>query len=484
MGIAVAESIKEYRGIAADSRDVQPGFLFAALPGTKTDGARYIADAVNRGAVAVLGRPEAAETARAHGVTFVSDSNPRRRFALMAAEFFVEQPAQIAAVTGTNGKTSVASFLRQIWAHLGHKAASLGTLGIDAPSGHVALAHTTPDPVKLHAQLAKLSREGVDHLAVEASSHGLDQYRLDGVRVTAAGFTNITRDHLDYHTDFAGYFSAKMRLFTDLLAKGGVAVVNADLPLAANIAAIAAERASQVLTVGEKGEAISLLSCTPHESGQKIHLRHDGHDYEIALPLVGEFQVSNALIAAGLAIGPGESAERVFAALPTLTGAPGRMELVAFGKSGAPIYVDYAHTPDAIETVLCALRPHVKGKLIIVFGCGGDRDKGKRPLMGAAACKFADAAIVTDDNPRDEDPAVIRREVLAGCPSAREFGDRRTAIQAGIEMLRKGDTLILAGKGHEKGQIVGTEVLPYSERLEAVRIALSLGGRAAQGMQP
>lgn len=483
MGIAVAESIKEYRGIAADSRDVRPGFLFAALPGTKTDGARFIADAVSRGAVAVLGMPDAAETARAHGVAFVPDSNPRRRLALMAAEFFANQPAQIAAVTGTNGKTSVAAFLRQIWANLGHEAASLGTLGIDAPSGHVALAHTTPDPVMLHAQLAKLSQEGVDHLAVEASSHGLDQYRLDGVRVSAAGFTNITRDHLDYHADFTDYFSAKMRLFTDLLAKGGVAVINADTPHADGVAAIAAKRAAQVLTVGKKGTGITLLACTPHESGQQIRLRNDGRDYTIDLPLAGEFQISNALIAAGLAIGLGESAERVFAALQTLKGAPGRMELVAFAKSGAPIYVDYAHTPDAMETVLCALRPHVKGKLIIVFGCGGDRDKGKRPLMGAVACKFADAAIVTDDNPRGENPAVIRREALAGCPSAREIGDRRTAIQAGIEMLGEGDALILAGKGHEEGQIVGTETLPYSERLEAVRIAQALGGRAAEEMR-
>ncbi len=483
MGIAVAQSIKDYRGIAADSRDVQPGFLFAALPGTKTDGARFIADAVNRGAVAVLGMPETAAEAKAHGVTFVSDSNPRRRLALMAAEFFAEQPAQIAAVTGTNGKTSIVSFLRQIWTQLGHKAASLGTLGIDAPSGHVPLGHTTPDPVKLHAQLASLKQEGVDHLALEASSHGLDQYRLDGVRVAAAGFSNITRDHLDYHPDFEHYFSAKMRLFADLLVEGGVAVVNADTPHGDDVAGVAAKRASQVLSVGVNGKAISLLSCIPHDSGQKIEIHHEDHEYAIDLPLVGEFQISNALIAAGLAIGLGESAERVFAALQTLKGAPGRMELVAFEKSGAPIYVDYAHTPDAMETVLRALRPHVKGKLIIVFGCGGDRDKGKRPLMGAVACKFADVAIVTDDNPRGEDPAVIRREALAGCPGATEIGDRRTAIQVGIEMLSKGDALILAGKGHEEGQIVGTESLPYSERLEAVRIAQALGGRAAEEMR-
>ena len=482
--MAAAQSIKEYRGIAADSRDVRPGFLFAALPGTKTDGARFIADAVGRGAVAVLGAPEAAELASAHGVAFVSDANPRKRLALIAAEYFAEQPREIAAVTGTNGKTSVASCLRQIWAQLGYEAASLGTLGIDAPSGHLALGHTTPDPVQLHMQLSRLKREGIEHLAIEASSHGLDQYRLDGVRISVAGFTNITRDHLDYHADFEHYFSAKMRLFSELLTPGGVAVINADAPHAQEVIAIARKRALPVLTVGEKGDAIRILSREPQMSGQKIQLRCEGRDTAVDLPLVGEFQVSNALIAAGLAIGSGESAIRVFAALESLKGAPGRMELVAFAKSGAPIYVDYAHTPDAMETVLAALRPHVKNQLMIVFGCGGERDSGKRPLMGAAACKFADVAIVTDDNPRGEDPASIRREALKGCPGAQEIGDRRMAIRSGIEMLRAGDALILAGKGHEEGQIVGTEVLPFSERKEAVRIALELGGHAAPELQP
>jgi UDP-N-acetylmuramoyl-L-alanyl-D-glutamate--2,6-diaminopimelate ligase len=482
--MAAAQSIKEYRGIAADSRDVRPGFLFAALPGTKTDGARFIADAVGRGAVAVLGAPEAAELAIAHGVAFVSDANPRKRLALIAAEYFAEQPREIAAVTGTNGKTSVASFLRQIWAQLGYEAASLGTLGIDAPSGHLALGHTTPDPVQLHMQLSRLKQEGIEHLAIEASSHGLDQYRLDGVRISAAGFTNITRDHLDYHVDFEHYFSAKMRLFSELLIEGGVAVINADAPHAQEVIAIARKRALPVLTVGEKGDAIRILSREPQMSGQKIQLRCEGRDTAVDLPLVGEFQVSNALIAAGLAIGSGESAIRVFAVLESLKGAPGRMELVAFAKSGAPIYVDYAHTPDAMETVLAALRPHVKNQLMIMFGCGGERDSGKRPLMGAAACKFADVAIVTDDNPRGEDPASIRREVLKGCPGAQEISDRRMAIRSGIEMLRGDDALILAGKGHEEGQIVGTEVLPFSERKEAVRIALELGGHAAPELQP
>ena len=482
--MAAAQSIKEYRGIAADSRDVRPGFLFVALPGTKTDGARFISDAVGRGAVAVLGAPEAAELASAHGVAFVSDANPRKRLALIAAEYFAEQPQEIAAVTGTNGKTSVASFLRQIWTQLGYKAASLGTLGIDAPSGHLALGHTTPDPVQLHMQLSRLSQEGIEHLAIEASSHGLDQYRLDGVRISAAGFTDITRDHLDYHSDFEHYFSAKMRLFSELLTPGGVAVINADAPHAQDVIAIARKRALQVLTVGERGGAIRILSREPQMSGQKIQLRCEGRETAVDLPLVGEFQVSNALIAAGLAIGSGESAIRVFATLESLKGAPGRMELVAFAKSGAPIYVDYAHTPDAMETVLTALRPHVKKQLIIVFGCGGERDSGKRPLMGAAACKFADVAIVTDDNPRGEDPASIRREALKGCPGAQEIGDRRIAIRSGIEMLRAGDALILAGKGHEEGQVVSTEVLPFSERKEAVRIALELGGHAAPELQP
>ena len=480
----MAEDVKAYSGIAADSREVKPGFLFAALPGTKTDGARFIADAIGRGAVAVLGVPEAAEDVRGKGIAFIADANPRRRLALMAAEFFGAQPKTIAAVTGTNGKTSVAAFLRQIWTRLGRQAASLGTLGIDAPSGHVALGHTTPDPVVLHAQLAKLKTEGVDHLAMEASSHGLDQYRLDGVRVSAAAFTNITRDHMDYHPDFAHYFSAKLRLFSELLTQGGIAVVNGDTPQARDVAAAAARRQARILTIGKQGDFIRLAAHGPHKSGQEIALRHEGKNYTVDLPLAGAFQLSNALVAAALAIGLGETPAKVFAALERLKGAPGRMELVAYAKSGAPIYVDYAHTPDAMETVLRALRPHVKGRLSIVFGCGGDRDRGKRPLMGEAACKLADIAIVTDDNPRSEDPSAIRKEILAGCPTAREIGGRKEAIRAGIEMLEADDALILAGKGHEEGQIIGDKILPFSDRSEAVGIATALGGRAAEGVRP
>ncbi len=406
--------VQQFRGLAADSREVKPGYLFAALSGSKTDGARFIEDAVKRGAVAVLGAPAAADSARSLGVRFIAAANPRLRLAELAAEFYAAQPSTIAAVTGTNGKTSVASFPRQIWAFQGWQAASLGTIGIDAPSGHVSLGHTTPDPVRLHAELARLKNEGVDHLALEASSHGLDQYRLDGVKISAAGFTNITRDHLDYHASFENYLSAKLRLF-----------------------------------------------------------RH-----AIALPLAGSFQASNALVAAGLALGLGDEADKVFAALATLKGAPGRLELVARTNEGAPIYVDYAHTPDAIETVLRALRPHVKGRLHIVFGCGGDRDRGKRPLMAEAATRYADSVIVTDDNPRSEDPAVIRREVMLAAPGAREFGNRAEAIVQAVAALAAGDALVLAGKGHEDYQIVGHEVQPFSDRAEAVKAARAAGGTA------
>jgi UDP-N-acetylmuramoyl-L-alanyl-D-glutamate--2,6-diaminopimelate ligase len=476
--------VRDYRGLAADSRDVRPGFLFAAISGTKTDGARFIADAVQRGAVAILGEPAIADTARSLGVDFIADANPRRRLALMAAEYFGAQPDVVAAVTGTNGKTSVVSFLRQIWAYQGKKAASLGTLGVDAPSGHAGLGHTTPDPVKLHAELARLKREGVERLAMEASSHGLDQYRLDGVRVSAAGFTNITRDHMDYHQSFAHYLAAKLKLFERLVKDGGVAVVNMDALHAGDFVNAAARRGLRLLTVGAKGEILTLIDQIPKPGWQALVAGYEGREHRIALPLAGAFQASNALVAAGLAIGLGDPAEKVFAALGTLKGAPGRLELMAYAKNGASIFVDYAHTPDAIETVLLALRPHVLGKLVIAFGCGGDRDRGKRPLMGQAAARYADAVIITDDNPRSENPAAIRKEALAGAPGARDIGDRAEAIRAGIAMLEPGDALIVAGKGHEDTQTIAGVAHPFSDRAEAVKAALALGGRAAeQGVQ-
>jgi UDP-N-acetylmuramoyl-L-alanyl-D-glutamate--2,6-diaminopimelate ligase len=474
----VNTGVQEFRGLAADSREVKPGFLFAALSGTRTDGARFIEDAVMRGAVAVMGTPEISGLATKLGVRFIPTSNPRQRLAQMAAEFYGAQPSVIAGVTGTNGKTSVASFLRQIWTFQGRRAASLGTIGIDSPSGHVSLGHTTPDPVRLHADLHRLKERGVDHLALEASSHGLDQYRLDGVQISAAGFTNITRDHLDYHANFANYLAAKLRLFGELVKEGGTAVVNADADHAQEFIAVAARRRLSLLTVGREGDGLQLLAQAPHVGGQDMTVLFQGSEQKIALPLAGSFQASNALVAAGLALALGDSAQGVFAALTKLKGAPGRLELVARTRQDTAIYVDYAHTPDAIETVLKALRPHVRGRLNVVFGCGGDRDRGKRPLMAAAAERFADEVVITDDNPRSEDPAAIRREALAGAPGAREIADRAEAIHHAVAALREHDTLVIAGKGHENYQIVGTEVHPFSDRDEAVKAARAVGGIA------
>jgi len=467
-----------FSGLASDSRAVKPGYLFAALPGTKADGARFIPDAVKRGAVAVLARPEAAQEARALGVHFIADENPRLRLAKFAAAFYGRQPRDVAAVTGTNGKTSVTVFLRQIWARLGHPAASMGTIGVVTPKGAFELGHTTPDPIEIHAALAALAREGVDRLALEASSHGLDQFRLDGVDIAAAGFTNITRDHLDYHASFESYLAAKLRLFREVVRADGAAVVNADAGHAGDFLKAAQARRLRVLSVGESGDALKLVTREAFEDGQRLGILFEGRTYAVSLPLAGSFQASNALVAAGLAIALGDDAAKVFAALEHLKGAPGRLEKVAYAKTGAPIYVDYAHTPDALETVLTALRPHVSGKLHVIFGCGGDRDKGKRPLMGEAAAKHADRVIVTDDNPRTESASAIRAEARAGCPLSVEIGNRATAIRAGVAALEKGDALVIAGKGHESGQIVGAVVHPFSDREKAVEAALILGGRA------
>jgi len=457
---------------------VQPGFIFAALAGTRTTGAQFIEDAVKRGAVAVLGAPECADTAKALGVQFIPAANPRQELARMAAEFYDAQPAIIAAVTGTNGKTSVAAFLRQIWAFQGRNAASLGTVGIDSPAGHVSLGHTTPDPVRLHAELARLKHDGVEYLAMEASSHGLDQYRLDGIKLAGAGFTNITRDHLDYHRSFENYLAAKLRLFSELLPDGGAAVINLDAGHAEDFVEISRQRRLRVLTVGRSGTTLRLLAQSPQPAGQSILIDYQDHEYRIALPLAGEFQASNALVAAGLALAVGDPADMVFAALASLKGAPGRLELVARTREGAAIFVDYAHTPDAIETVLKAIRPHVGGRLHILFGCGGDRDRGKRPLMAAAAAQYADVVIVTDDNPRSENPAAIRKQALAGAPGAREIAGRSEAIREAAGTLKSGDVLIIAGKGHEDYQIIGDQVLPFSDRSEAVKAVRALGGMA------
>jgi UDP-N-acetylmuramoyl-L-alanyl-D-glutamate--2,6-diaminopimelate ligase len=468
-----------FSGLTSDSRKVQPGFLFAALSGSNTDGARFVKDAVARGAIAVLGRGEIEAEVNAAGAVFIPADNPRAALAKFAAAFYGAQPALVAAVTGTKGKSSIVAFLREIWAANGAKAASLGTVGMVGPNGAVPLAHTTPDPVEIHALLARLAQEGVDHLAIEASSHGLDQYRLDGVRIRACGFTNITRDHMDYHPDFAHYLAAKLRLFTEVVEKDGVAVVNADAEHSDKFIAAARARGLALMTVGETGETIRLLSRTGQGDYQQLKIGHDGQTYDVTLPLAGAFQASNALVAAGLAIGLGEDAGKTFAALAKLKGAPGRMELVAFAANGASVYVDYAHTPDSLAKVLEALRAHTPHRLHVVFGCGGDRDKGKRPLMGAVAVTLADNVIVTDDNPRSEDPAAIRREILAAAPGAHEIPSRRVAIQTAVASLEDGDVLVLAGKGHETGQIVGDQVLPFSDKAEAVTAALMIGGYGA-----
>ncbi len=461
----------EIAGISADSRRVEPGFLFVAIAGTKADGARFIADAVAKGAAAVL---VGAQTQVADvGVPVLRAEEPRRALALMAARFFIAQPATVVAVTGTSGKTSVADFTRQVFAALGHQAASLGTIGVVKPDGSLYGTLTTPDPVSLHRILGELAAEGVTHLAFEASSHGLDQHRLDGVRIKAAGFTNLGRDHLDYHPTMDAYLAAKLRLFTVVLPEDGIAVVNADSGEAAQVVAAAKAAGRRVMTVGRAGQDLKLQRLVPEGFAQRMSVAHESRVYDVRLPLLGEYQASNALVAAGLAIATGESAGRVLPALQSLHGVKGRLEIIGEARGGLAV-VDYAHKPEALAAVLDALRPFATGKLICVIGCGGDRDKGKRPLMGAIAVEKADVVIVTDDNPRSEKPAAIRAEILAGAVGAREIGDRAEAIRAGVAMLEKGDVLVVAGKGHETGQIVGDKVLPFSDH-EEVRKALGSG---------
>jgi UDP-N-acetylmuramoyl-L-alanyl-D-glutamate--2,6-diaminopimelate ligase len=456
-------------GLTADSRAVQRGFVFAALPGTKLDGKRFIPDAIARGAAAVLVDHASGVDA---AVPVITDANPRQRFAKMAAAFYAPQPKTIAAVTGTNGKTSVTVFLRQIWATLGHKAASLGTIGIFAPGIEQPGSLTTPDPVTLHRDLAMLAKAGIEHVALEASSHGLDQFRLDGLQLTAAAFTNLTRDHLDYHADMEAYFMAKARLFTELLPPSGTAVFNIDAAQTARLSRLCHGRGQRIITYGRNPASdIWLSDAIPEGLGQRITFSGFGEKRTIWIPLLGTFQAWNALCAVGLAIACGAPAGAAFDAVGKLTGVPGRMQRVG----DVPIIVDYAHTPDALQTALTALRPFTSGQLIVIFGCGGDRDPGKRPQMGAIAEQLADTVIVTDDNPRSEDPATIRRAVLAAAPKAREIGDRAEAIRAAIKMLRPGDLLLVAGKGHERGQIIGDKVLPFDD-VAIVRAILAEAG--------
>jgi UDP-N-acetylmuramoyl-L-alanyl-D-glutamate--2,6-diaminopimelate ligase len=453
----------DIRGVTADSRAVRPGDLFAALPGGRNDGRRYIADAVARGAVAVLAP---AGTEWPPGVPprpLITDALPRRRLAQFAATLAGRQPHCVIAVTGTNGKTSTVEFLRQIWALGGKAAASIGTLGLHAPGFPAGPGLTTPDPVELARTLAAIASAGVRHAAMEASSHGLDQYRLDGVRLAAAGFSNLTRDHLDYHGDLARYRAAKLRLFGELLSPGAPAVVSSGLDSVtmAALQDIARRRHLDLRSVGTHGTAIRLVSAVARPGGQVLELVAGGVRHAVELPLAGLFQADNALLAAGLALAVGETG--VIERIGRLAGVRGRMELVATLANGAAVYVDYAHTPDALERLLGALRPHTAGRLHVVFGAGGDRDPGKRALMGEVAGRLADGVIVTDDNPRSEAPAAIRAAVRAGCPGALEIGDRAGAIAAGIEGLAAGDVLVVAGKGHEQGQIVGGQTIPFDD---------------------
>jgi UDP-N-acetylmuramoyl-L-alanyl-D-glutamate--2,6-diaminopimelate ligase len=462
----------EVSGLAVDSRTVKPGDLFFALAGSKTDGSRFIDAAIASGAVAVACEQAPPGERR---VPIVVTSNPRRALALAAARFYPKQPATIAAVTGTSGKTSVAAFTRQIWQRLGHASASIGTIGLVSPKRTVYGSLTTPDPIALHRQLDEIANDGVTHLAFEASSHGLDQYRLDGVRIAAGGFTNLTRDHMDYHPDVAHYLAAKLRLFRDLVVDGGAAVISADHDCSPEVIAAARERGLRIVAVGRHangaGEGIRLVDAIVEGFAQKLALEHRGRRHMIKLPLVGEFQIENALVAAGLAIGTGSEVDAVLASLEHLEGAKGRLERVG-EHNGAPIFVDYAHKPDALAKALQALRPYAERKLIVVFGCGGDRDAGKRPLMGAIASDNADSVIVTDDNPRSENPEKIRAAILDAATGAEDIGDRANAIRAGIAALQPGDALLIAGKGHETGQIVGDKTLPFSDH-EAVAAALA-----------
>ncbi len=458
----------ELAGITADSRKVKPGDLFVAIAGAKADGAHFAKQAAAAGAVAVAaeqrldGLPDT--------IAFVTVKNARRALALAAAAFFPRQPGTIAAVTGTSGKTSVAAFTRQIWSALGQQAASIGTIGVVSPTAEHYGSLTTPDPIELHRTLDRLAGEGVSHLALEASSHGLDQHRLDGVRVAAGAFTNLSRDHLDYHQTVEAYLAAKLRLFEALIAPGGTAVIGVDDCYAGQVAAVAQKRGLKIMTVGVRGDDIKLLGGEIDGFAQVVRIAHGGRSYTIKLPLVGAFQVENAAIAAGLAIATGSEPARVFAALAALQGAKGRLEL-AGAKNGAPIFIDYAHKPDALKKALDALRPYAKGTLVVVFGAGGDRDAGKRPLMGRIAVENADRVIVTDDNPRSEQPAAIRAAILAAAPGAAEIGDRAQAIRTGIAELKRGDVLLIAGKGHETGQIIGGKILPFSDH-DAVAAAL------------
>lgn len=466
-----ALNVSEFTGLTSDSRAVKPGMIFAALPGTIADGRDYIEQALEKGASAILST---------HGlpklpVPYFASDNPRKLYAQFAKRFFAGQPETLVAMTGTNGKSSTVEFLRQIWAYAGLKAACFGTLGIQSPKGYRPLTHTTPDAVALHATLSELEKEGVTHVAMEASSHGLDQARLDGVEITASGFSNLTQDHFDYHTDAEDYFAAKTRLFTELTPKNAPVIINVNDAYGQRVAKMCEDRGQNVIRVGWSGEDVRIDEVMPRASSQLIDLVLSGKRHKIVLPLAGEFQVLNAVAAFALARETGVSENKALEALAHLQGVAGRLERAGQTKDGAPIFVDFAHTEDGLDKLLRSVRPHTLGNIIIVFGCGGDRDPDKRPKMGRIAAKLADRVIVTDDNPRTEKAAKIRTAVLTGCPDALEIGDRANAIRAGIEQLGPKDCLVIAGKGHEQGQIVGTKVIPFCDVTQARKALKELG---------
>ncbi|TIP27171.1 MAG: UDP-N-acetylmuramoyl-L-alanyl-D-glutamate--2,6-diaminopimelate ligase [Mesorhizobium sp.] len=465
----IASFDTEVTGISSDSRQVGPGVVFFALAGIKTDGAAYAADAAKRGAAAIVAGKGSAVAGLPVPVFAVDD--PRLALALSAARYFGRQPQTMVAVTGTSGKTSVAAFTRQIWEQSGFAAASIGTTGVVAPRRNEYGSLTTPDPVDLHRLLRELADAGVTHASMEASSHGLDQRRLDGVKLAAGGFTNLGRDHMDYHPTVEHYHRAKLRLFDALLPKGAPAVIFADDPWSEPTIQAARAAGLDVLTVGRHGEFLTLKRVEHERHRQRAEVEVDGVLHEVDLPLAGDFQIANALVSAGLAISTGTPVAKALMALKKLKGAPGRLDLVGTTANGAPVYVDYAHKPDALENVLASVRPFTTGRVIVVFGCGGDRDRGKRPIMGEIATRLADVVIVTDDNPRSEVPETIRAAILAAAPGAIEIGDRRKAIHQAVAMLHAGDTLIVAGKGHEEGQTIGAETLHFSDH-EEVRAAL------------
>jgi UDP-N-acetylmuramoyl-L-alanyl-D-glutamate--2,6-diaminopimelate ligase len=449
----------EVTGFAIDHRQVEAGNVFGAFRGSARNGEDFIPVAIERGAVAVVARP----AARVEGAAHIADPEPRRRFAELAARFFASYPEVTVAVTGTNGKTSTVEMTRQLWRMAGHRSASVGTLGVTTADDQVRTGLTTPDIVTFLHNMAGLKKLGVSHVAYEASSHGLDQYRTEGLPVAAAAFTNLSRDHLDYHGTMEAYFAAKLALFERVVDEGGAAVVWTGDPKSAEVAQRAARRGLKVETVGPGGTLLDLGERTASPLGQSLRLTHAGKAHALKLPLIGAYQVANVLTAAGLVLVTGGEWATTLAGMGRLAPVRGRLERAVITRAGAPVYVDYAHTPDAIEAAIAALRPHVEGRLITIFGAGGDRDQGKRPEMGAVAARLSEMVIVTDDNPRSEDPATIRAEVLAGAPGAREVGDRRQAIAAAIAEARAGDIILLAGKGHETVQIIGDQNLPFDD---------------------